>query len=601
MIGTGLILGLTSCTNELGTLTPDNLNPNKNISLVHAPDVTAWSGSQILGSNNSFGKSRAATDANVVSWSQCSTTTIDRNKEAEFIETKLKENGNNFDDIDFDFLFYSEEDAVLQFYPVYSKTSTPNDLGLFYFDENGDIHEMIIWAAMNPNSLWENNYDGPWDTVDPVTGDWYRIKSHGVQITIKAGYKFGFYWKGNLNSGETTYYSISEKNEEVKVTDGGGNPISPETYSKVHAGTFVHNGQTYLCLEDWTDFDYQDWVFTCNAALKTSNSDEKTPKLDEEQPETPEQPTPPVDNNDKCPKCGHDSHDDDCPDCTNPEDGCYPEQPEPEQPEQPGPEQPEEPTPGEDAEEVHNNEVEVNLSINDSHNAENRYDDSDLWSKLSIHVRKGTDVEIHMPVPATFFCESDDFAIVESHQKNLGSYTGDEDAKVQLEGTKHTMTYTIENWTVTLSIEFVTDDPDHQYGCIVVRTEGITQELIDYLFENNGDGINFEIWTYFQTEYKDENGNVVKRTDVSRNDLAYWLNKSTVEFLDEEPDYYINAFGSIEDNVKTPGDCTVTIVGRQVSDYGDGYERGHLNGSGYNMIYVRKGVTPDKAHDRSSK
>lgn len=274
-----------------------------------------------------------------------------------------------------------------------------------------------------------------------------------------------------------------------------------------------------------------------------------------------------------------------------PKAGEIPEQPE--QPEQPEtPDQPDQPVvPGDEAE-SHDNEVEVNLSINDSHTegGELKYRTADLWTKLSIHVRKGTDVEVVMPVPATFFCESDDFNILQKHQE--GYFVGNE-------SDRHTATYNIVNednpsqtWTVTLT---VTLNLGQDY--IKVTTDGITQNLIDYLMAKNGDGINFEVWNYFQTEYTDENGNVIAREGVDRETLQGYLNRSTVEFLDEEPDYYINAFGSIGANVRTPGDCIVNILPAQAPDYNAPFETEHLNDSPYNWIYVRNGVTPDHYHD----
>lgn len=268
-----------------------------------------------------------------------------------------------------------------------------------------------------------------------------------------------------------------------------------------------------------------------------------------------------------------------------------PETPENPDPKDPDPKDPTDPTPGEEVVVAtnHDNEVEINLSINDAHKNENgelKYGVADLWTKLSIHVRKGTDVEVVMPVPAEFFCESDDFNILQKHEEGLFVSNSDE----------HTATYTIVNedkpeqvWTVTLTMEL---NIDQNY--IKVTTNGITQELIDYLMEKNGDGINFEVWNYY-TSFDIVDGVVKEREGVNAEALQNYLNQSTVEFLTQYPDYYINAFGVVND-VKTPGDCTVDVIGKQKGEYAAPYEGSHLNASPHNQIYVKKGVTPDNLH-----
>lgn len=229
----------------------------------------------------------------------------------------------------------------------------------------------------------------------------------------------------------------------------------------------------------------------------------------------------------------------------------------------------------------HNNEVEVNLSIADSH--DNNVS-ADLASKLSIHVRKGTDVRITMPIPDGFICASDDFAIVLKHEEGYMAANKESES----------VTYTInDTWTVTLTVTWGDNE-------IVVETDGITQELIDYLFEQNGDGINFEVWNYFETEYVDEEtGEVKARPGITREKLKECLDQSTIEFLDEDPDYYINAFHAnkqSETDIEKAKDCTVSIVSEQINNYDYHYEGSHLNGADWNQIYVRNGVKADNAH-----
>lgn len=262
----------------------------------------------------------------------------------------------------------------------------------------------------------------------------------------------------------------------------------------------------------------------------------------------------------------------------NPEEPKDPENPEGDDPTP----DPNEPTGGDQETVFHNDEVEVNLSISDPHD---NY--SDLRAKLSIHVRKGTDVEVVLPIPTEYMIAKDDVAIVQKHKEGFMSLPENQ--------VDHVASYTIEGpektWNVKLHVTLNIED-----NAVIVRTEGIDQELIDYLFEQNGDGINFEVWLHIQTE-EVKDGEVVRRENMTPDNLQYWLNKSTIEFLDEKPSYYINAF--MEGPQERDQDCTVSIIDGQLGDYRFSFEGRHLNDSEYNEIYVRNGVTPDHAHVKS--
>lgn len=308
------------------------------------------------------------------------------------------------------------------------------------------------------------------------------------------------------------------------------------------------------------------------------------------EPEIPEEPQVK-----ECPKCHHPEHGDECDECEE-GDPCHPKPEEPVQPEDPN------------KYKKGTDEVEVNFSINDVHNDPEgaHYDNADLWTKLSIHVRKATDVKIFIPLASKYLCESDDFNIFQTHQPVEGLYTGSDDNSEKSEGSSlsptytHSMDYVVNGqWTVTLNIT-ITDEG------IYVETKGINdnQELIDYLFETNGDGMNFEIWFYFQTEtvkyFTDEDGNetssvVGTLTQAEYDNFQNVLNGSTIEFKYNEPDFYINAFNDVDSTgEKFVGDCTVTIVSDQKSDYNDYFEGVHFNDSRYNHIYKLKSA--EKPH-----
>lgn len=293
-------------------------------------------------------------------------------------------------------------------------------------------------------------------------------------------------------------------------------------------------------LREWVkvvggDGYYSDWI----VCLTEGNKINKTP----EQPETPENPEQP----EICDKCGDPAHNPgQCPneDCTNEE--CRPNEP--------GITTPDD----DEADHRHYDEVEVNLSVNDVHmnGDEQKYDYADLWTKLSIHVRKATDVRVLLPIPAKYVVESDDFIIFQTHENPNQSIYKDKTTHGQIES--HTTSYTINGWTVDLTVKFYESYPGYPYGCIEIETNGIEQEgLMEYLWETNGDGLNFEIWNYFETgTYKEG------QTTVGSDDLTYssdltkgrlWniLNSlyrnefgaTTIAFLDEDPSFYINAYG----------------------------------------------------------
>lgn len=288
-------------------------------------------------------------------------------------------------------------------------------------------------------------------------------------------------------------------------------------------------------------------------------------------------------------------------------DKSTPENPNP----QPNPETPEQSD--EDTPILHNNEVEVNFSINDSHydNDGLKYNNADLWTKLSIHVRHATNVKITIPLEGRYLCESDDFAIFQN-RTDLSVNVGDKETHINQ---SHTVEYTIngnegQTWKVSLTTTITKDE-------IIVETSGINgnTELIEYLYEKNKDGVNFEVWFYFQTETvhwvntekevtigedgKDKGGYNEVLPSLSPEDYEYFqtcLNKSTIEFKYSEPNYYINAFGKDENGNERSKDCSVNIVESQINDYFNNNNGYHLNSTKYNYIWVKNGVNPDDLH-----
>lgn len=221
--------------------------------------------------------------------------------------------------------------------------------------------------------------------------------------------------------------------------------------------------------------------------------------------------------------------------------------------------------------------VEVNLSI------EERDETDYLASHLSIHVRDTVDVRVFIPLPIDYYCAADDMEIVQKHENGLLIHGGPERVE-----------YNIAGNTVTLTVEFGEDG-------ITVTTDGINAEVLKYLRENYGDGLTFEVWNYMNITKDDwnhgiEEGNLGATIGIDVEELRGYLNKSTVEFLDDEagqklPDLYVNAFMPDPNDSSTVfvDDCTVTIVTSQSGEYEDGKQDIWFNGSPYNELFYKKG------------
>lgn len=236
---------------------------------------------------------------------------------------------------------------------------------------------------------------------------------------------------------------------------------------------------------------------------------------------------------------------------------------------------------------VHNNEVEVNLSVMDTHRY---YNDEDLVTKLSIHVRKATDVKVRIPVPYETLVPADDLDIVLAHPELVY-------------GEGNHASFDINGHTVELFVNFVeaNDCAGNGFGYYIeVSTKGINKDVMDYCFQTNNDGVNFEVFNYYQWNVIKEDGTVVRRTpdaseiETLRND---WLNKSTIEFgydngtwnaytaMSDYPYFYINGFGEKAGEK----DCVVKVISNQDA-YDNFFVGAHLNGSNSNVIYVRNDI-----------
>ena len=226
------------------------------------------------------------------------------------------------------------------------------------------------------------------------------------------------------------------------------------------------------------------------------------------------------------------------------------------------------------------NEVEINFALNDIHylpNGTQKYDIADLVSKLSIHVRYPKDVEVIIPVPEKFYCDQDDLYILKDH--NDFEYGGE------------SISYdnNIGNNTVTLTVEFIAAADDDltgtNEGYIRVYTEGINEDVIKYCREQYGDGINFEVYNYYNRGTQYTTGNYA---EITYDELQWkYLSRSMVNFdhtvkdftQKTYPNFYINAFNKVGAS-HNPGDCYVWIMGDHRAKYNSSiYEGGMYDGT----------------------
>lgn len=245
-----------------------------------------------------------------------------------------------------------------------------------------------------------------------------------------------------------------------------------------------------------------------------------------------------------------------------------------------------------------NDEVEVNLAINDVHLDEagaQKYNVADLCSKLSIHLRSAKDVKITIPVPESIYCDQDDLIILKNHLEDNFVYGGAPDNEVAME---------IDGNTVTLKLTY-------SENAITVETSGMNADVLAYCRENYGDGLNFEVYNYFNRAnmpLTDEDGNKIgglvdttKFDEWDVTDLKTALDNSTIEFVGGTPEYYINAFTG-HTTLEAQGlefiDCYVTPVENQIGEYVNVYYGPHFNGYEKNLIYSKKAKEEPKEGDK---
>ena len=194
---------------------------------------------------------------------------------------------------------------------------------------------------------------------------------------------------------------------------------------------------------------------------------------------------------------------------------------------------------------VPSDEVEVNFSVNDK-KEEGDY----IATKLSIHIRALTDVEVFIPVARDYYCDVDDMAIVYSHQLDPNYQYSNPGKDETYTNGNYTYIYTVtgdyekDGATLTANEE-IKVKVQYEEGGIRVTTEGITQAALDYLQYTYHDGITFEVWNYFNSEIVNKE-NPTESIPVTRADLKPMFDQSTVTFTaSDKPSQYVNAFAML--------------------------------------------------------
>lgn len=368
------------------------------------------------------------------------------------------------------------------------------------------------------------------DIFDNHGSHWGFYKDQeGIQITVEKGYKFGFYLRTTYGFNGTdrnnNHYGDIEETYYSNVNENKA--CSYESHYNLWEnsgciGNGVHSAS--FSYGGNTFFGFEDWEhhnskFDLNDVVFMITSELSIKDQPKEEDKKPEvTPTP-----------------------------------EPEPTPTPNPEPGEDPTPSVVA---GNGSVEVNFSIYDR-----KYEANE--TKLSIHVRDTTDVTIVIPTPAEYYCPVDDMMIVQKHDI------------AQVYNTSSTVDMDINGNKVSLTTTYAKDG-------ITISTNGINAEVLKYLRDTYGDGLTFEINSYFATERIDASGNKVA---VTRDEIQEMLNRSTISFTNT-PKFYLNAFGVIN-NAIIPNDCNVKPADATLFGDREGVEPEHGSTS-YLYIWERK-------------
>ena len=342
----------------------------------------------------------------------------------EFVGKQTDNRANiNLDNV----LYVAKEDMTLTMVHIYDQANISHSLGLFYYDKEGNRVEQII-ARDLPKAATAYSWDKP------------KTIENALQVRIPKGVKFGFYINGWADSDETpaNWYSWSNLNAPIEIAGQSGSTIgswfdklfgkgessTEKKTETAHVGTFANEEgtMTYICFEDFDDFDFNDLVFVCTPKIETTTViGEEEEKKEELKPEPDPEPTP---------------------------------EPEPE------------PI-------LNNGHVEVNLALN----AENVGGDW-LESHLAIHVRDTTDVTVFLSVPVEYYCSIENSQIAAKHDEDVTYNETLESFTHDVNGTTVTMNITYSENGITVASQGITADVLKYLRA--TYADGLTFEIKNY-------------------------------------------------------------------------------------------------------------------------
>ena len=218
----------------------------------------------------------------------------------------LPEDVENLDNVTQDFFFVSQGPFTI--YPLYRWTDSYDVLGIYWKDDDGELHLQDIYRAKSGEDL--AIYDMEADTHEPSTGSpsidtryltdvyiaTHRIASKGITIDIPSGMEFGFYLDVYNNmiddenndyrhtvysqSGMNKAYGFMSPTDKIQL-DGWNGQNFAKTYDFGATFTSTVDGVAYkfFCFEDWNKAgpDLNDMVFVFGRTNVPVTVDEDAP------------------------------------------------------------------------------------------------------------------------------------------------------------------------------------------------------------------------------------------------------------------------------------------------------------------------------------
>lgn len=556
----GILAGcvLSSCSIDVDN---DLVKPGNGNMLAKAPNVIAYSGEHTWGNTNA---TRSA-DVNANQWAEkwdCPVREAKDLNDTELAELKALLSPG----------VYTENNIIIPFenywvQQIYKGESTYDAQTRIDTDSGEDV---LGSNQMNHLEAYDGN---PWGSVwDPslnqtVPHPYGHINNFNYGDNNNApGVTCGHNHGGTTLMVDMPLEGVTPNNQYGYEESWGTNPKFYNNYLIVEYKGYYYVGFDYEAHKPEVandnqaadvdrDWNFTDWIVRICPAYPIHQTPEENPggvenpggDVDPGTPGTPDFPFTPIPGV-LCTICGDVAHmPGECPneDCDSEE--CRPQNGE-------------NPVPGDDVVAEQQDEVEINLALDQKN-------DDLLESHLSMHVRSATNVEVFIPVPAQYYCDVDDMDIVLNHKDDF------------VHGGPYRTEYDINGNIVSLNVAFEEDG-------IRIWTEGITQEVIDFCWENFKDGITFEVWNYFNNP---ETG----LPNLSIEQLKEYLDRATVKFIDGAPEKYVNAFtegdgfnGKYGSDNLEGNDFHVTP--ESPDNFNSPYEGPHKNGATVNDIYDRK-------------